>query len=54
VSRRGPFSEVGCQAQARGSSNIDDRFSRYESLRAALDLSDQGFTLIDSNLRFAP
>ncbi len=30
----------------------DDRFSRYESLRAALDLIDQGFTLIDSNLRF--
>ncbi len=29
-----------------------DRFSRYESLRAALDLIDQGFTLIDSNLRF--
>ena len=30
----------------------DDRFNRYESLRAALDLIDQGFTLIDSNLRF--
>ena len=30
----------------------DARFSRYESLRAALDLIDQGFTLIDSNLRF--
>ncbi len=30
----------------------DDRYSRYESLRAALDLIDQGFTLIDSNLRF--
>ncbi len=30
----------------------DDRFSRYESLRAALDLIDQGFTLIDGNLRF--
>ncbi len=30
----------------------DDRFSRYESLRAALDLIDQGFTLIDRDLRF--
>ena len=30
----------------------DDRFSRYESLRAALDLIDQGFTLVDANLRF--
>ena len=30
----------------------DDSFSRYESLRAALDLIDQGFTLIDSDLRF--
>ena len=30
----------------------DDRFSRYESLRAALDLIDQGLTLIDSDLRF--
>ena len=30
----------------------DDRFSRYEALRAALDLIDQGFTLIDSHLRF--
>ncbi len=30
----------------------DDSFRRYESLRAALDLIDQGFTLIDSNLRF--
>ena len=30
----------------------DDRFKRSESLQAALDLIDQGFTLIDSNLRF--
>ena len=30
----------------------DDRFRRYESLRAALDLVDQGFTLIDRDLRF--
>ncbi len=29
----------------------DDRFRRYESLRAALDLIDQGFTLIDRHLR---
>ena len=29
----------------------DDRFRRYESLRAALDLMDQGFTLIDRDLR---
>ena len=30
----------------------DDRFKRYESLQAALDLIDQGFTLIDRDLRF--
>ena len=30
----------------------DDSFRRYESLRAALDLIDQGLTLIDSDLRF--
>ena len=30
----------------------DDHFSRYESLRAALDLIDQGFTLVDRELRF--
>ncbi len=30
----------------------DDRFRRYESLRAALDLIDQGLTLIDQDLRF--
>ena len=30
----------------------DERFSRYESLRAALDLIDQGFTLVDRDLRF--
>ena len=30
----------------------DDSFKRYESLRAALDLIDQGFTLIDQDLRF--
>ena len=28
----------------------DSRFKRYESLQAALNLIDQGFTLIDSNL----
>ena len=28
----------------------DERFRRYESLRAALDLIDQGFTLIDGDL----
>jgi len=31
---------------------LDDSFRRYESLRAALDLIDQGFTLIDQDLRF--
>ena len=30
----------------------DDRLKRYESLQAALDLIDQGFTLIDRELRF--
>ncbi len=30
----------------------DGSFRRYESLRAALDLIDQGLTLIDSDLRF--
>ena len=30
----------------------DDRYKRYESLQAALDLIDQGFTLIDRDLRF--
>ncbi len=30
----------------------DDRFKRYQSLQAALDLIDQGFTLIDRDLRF--
>ena len=30
----------------------DERFRRYESLRAALDLIDQGFTLIDRDLCF--
>ena len=30
----------------------DERFRRYESLRAALDLIDQGFTLVDRDLRF--
>ncbi len=30
----------------------DERFKRYESLQAALDLIDQGFTLIDQDLRF--
>ena len=30
----------------------DDSFRRYEALRAALDLIDQGLTLIDSDLRF--
>ena len=30
----------------------DDSFKRYESLRAALDLIYQGFTLIDHDLRF--
>lgn len=30
----------------------DDRFKRSESLQAALDLIDQGFTLIDRDLRF--
>ncbi len=34
------------------SSPSDDSFRRYESLRAALDLIDQGLTLIDSDLRF--
>lgn len=29
----------------------DDRLKRYESLQAALDLIDQGFTLIDQDLR---
>jgi len=29
----------------------DDRLERYESLQAALDYIDQGFTLIDGNLR---
>ena len=29
-----------------------ERFRRYESLRAALDLIDQGLTLIDDDLRF--
>ncbi len=29
----------------------DNHYRRYESLQAALDLIDQGFTLIDSNLR---
>ena len=33
-------------------SPADDSFRRYESLRAALDLIDQGLTLIDSDLRF--
>ncbi len=31
---------------------LDERFRRYESLRSALDLIDQGFTLVDSELRF--
>lgn len=30
---------------------LDDRVRRYESLQAALDLIDQGFTLFDSDLR---
>ena len=30
----------------------DDSFRRYEALRAALDLVDQGLTLIDDDLRF--
>jgi PAS domain S-box-containing protein len=30
----------------------NERFRRYESLRAALDLIDQGLTLIDHDLRF--
>ena len=30
----------------------DDRYKRYESLQAALDLIDQGFTLIDRDLHF--
>jgi signal transduction histidine kinase/CheY-like chemotaxis protein len=30
----------------------DDHYKRYESLQAALDLIDQGFTLIDQDLRF--
>ena len=30
----------------------DVRYKRYESLQAALDLIDQGFTLIDRDLRF--
>ena len=31
--------------------DTDDRLARYESLQAALDLIDQGFTLIDQDLR---
>ena len=29
--------------------DTDDRLARYESLQAALDLIDQGFTLIDQD-----
>ena len=39
-------------AVSRPSTPADDSFRRYESLRAALDLIDQGLTLIDSDLRF--
>ena len=31
--------------------DTDDRLARYQSLQAALDLIDQGFTLIDEDLR---
>ena len=54
-----PRDECGARAEcedrpvpASYAAPTDARFSRYESLRAALDLIDQGFTLIDSNLRF--